>query len=420
MPDDTLVRMDAKEILEWDRTLAQVLQSQIKNTEMFEDFTDAEINIFAKYAHPYHIDKGMPILKEGDVDCYMCIVTKGVVDIYRESSDGSRVKISAVNQGQSIGEMSLLDGLPNSATAIAATECSVVLISKKHMMTLTQEHPEVGILFLWKLGEFMSLRLRCTSGMLADTTIHKASLKVSRDEARQSSHRKSTFLSGMSHELRTPLNAIIGYTELLKEIEEESGRDDCKHDLDKILSAGKHLLELINNVLDLSKVEAGKMEVYQEKFELLPFLDDIQHTVLPLVHKNKNHLALIVETDCDVICIDKVKLKQVLLNLLSNASKFTHNGKIEFKISDHVEHGWLIFSIADNGKGMTSNEISQLFIPFSQANVNIQREFGGTGLGLSISQRLTEIMQGEIMVESEVGKGSTFKVRLPAVNPTLS
>ena len=238
-------------------------------------------------------------------------------------------------------------------------------------------------------------------------------LGVARDQALEASRAKSTFLAQMSHELRTPLNAIIGYSELLQEDASDPGQVE---DLGRIHAAGKHLLTLINDVLDLSKIEAGRIELCPETFELEKFLADLAMTVRPLIDKNRNTLALETDGPPGVMHTDPTRLKQCLLNLLSNASKFTHEGTVRLHTARETaeDREWLIFEVSDSGIGMTPEEMGKLFQAFSQANASTTRKYGGTGLGLAITRRLCQMMGGDVTVRSEPGKGSTFTIRVPA------
>ncbi len=240
-------------------------------------------------------------------------------------------------------------------------------------------------------------------------------LRVAKEAAEQANAAKSSFLANMSHELRTPLNAILGYSEMLREEAEDLGQEDFVPDLKKIHSAGKHLLGLINDVLDLSKIEAGKMELYLEPVEVRQLVDDVASTVLPMVEKNGNHLEVICPPEVQTSTTDVTKLRQVLLNLLSNASKFTKEGKVTFSVvrEKRTDKEWLAFSVKDSGIGMNEAQVSKLFQAFSQADASTTRKYGGTGLGLAISRKFCQMMGGDITVQSESGKGSTFVVQIP-------
>jgi len=229
---------------------------------------------------------------------------------------------------------------------------------------------------------------------------------------------KSQFLANMSHELRTPMNAIIGYSEMLQEdMREEPELQVYLPDAKKIHSAGKHLLSLINDVLDISKIEAGKMELYTETFNVLILVEEVVMTVQPLIKNKNNILKITLDEDVGNIHTDLTKLRQILFNLLSNAAKFTEEGTITLSVvleeNDADEHKWIRFCVYDQGIGMTSEQIEKLFNPFTQADNSTTRKYGGTGLGLTITKRFTEMMGGTIQVQSEYEKGSVFTIHLP-------
>jgi signal transduction histidine kinase/CheY-like chemotaxis protein len=234
--------------------------------------------------------------------------------------------------------------------------------------------------------------------------------------AEEASRAKSTFLANMSHELRTPLNAIIGYSEMLEEETRESGKSDSVQDLRKIQSAGKHLLSLINDVLDLSKIEAGKMGLHLENFEVAPLIDEMTTTLQPAAAKNGNTIHVHVANSLGGMRADVTKVRQILFNLLSNACKFTDHGTISVDVDQTKVEGrdWVRFRVSDTGIGITAKQKENLFHEFSQADASIARKYGGTGLGLAITYRFVQLMKGRISVESEPGKGATFTVHLPA------
>ena len=219
----------------------------------------------------------------------------------------------------------------------------------------------------------------------------------------------------MSHELRTPLNAIIGYSEMLHELSEEQGLADFSRDLNKIQDAGRHLLRLISDVLDLSKIEAGKLEIYLEDVQLPDLVEEVRVIVDPLAAKSSNRLEINCPDDIGNLLTDRTKLKQSLLNLLSNASKFTSNGTVALDV-EHETRGpgsFVTFIIRDSGIGMTQEQIARLFEAFAQADASTTKRYGGTGLGLAITRSFCEILGGTVTVASEPGKGSTFRITLP-------
>ena len=234
--------------------------------------------------------------------------------------------------------------------------------------------------------------------------------------AEEASRAKSTFLANMSHELRTPLNAIIGYSEMLEEEARDSEGADNIGDLQKIQFAGKHLLSLINDVLDLSKIEAGKMPLHLETFDIRLMVSEIITTLQPAIEKNKNTLRVRVADEVSAMRADVTKVRQILFNLLSNACKFTDHGTIGLDVDRKLENGqdWIRFQVSDTGIGIATKQRDNLFKEFAQADTSIARKYGGTGLGLAISYKFVQLMKGRIGVESELGKGATFTAELPA------
>ena len=240
----------------------------------------------------------------------------------------------------------------------------------------------------------------------------KNELQIAMEKARSASQAKTDFLAKVSHELRTPLNAIIGYSEMLMEEAEDDGLKTYSDDLTKIHSSGEHLLTLINDILDISKIEAGKMELYLEEFNLKKFISQVVSTAQPLVEKNRNELIVDLDDSIGTLRNDETKLRQVLLNLLSNAAKFTEEGVIKLKVSKATRNN-IKFELSDTGIGMTPKQLKNVFEEFMQAETSTSKKYGGTGLGLPISKKITEMMDGKIEIKSKVGDGTTFIITIP-------
>jgi signal transduction histidine kinase/CheY-like chemotaxis protein len=258
--------------------------------------------------------------------------------------------------------------------------------------------------------------------MLNTINANRLALQRTKQEVEAENLAKSRFLAGMSHELRTPLNAIIGYGEMLQEDIDALGDVDLSSDIEKIYAAGKYLLNTINDILDMSKIEAGKMDIYNETFYLPNMLDDIVDTLQPLLKNNKEILEVHYADELGEMCADLIKLRQILLKLLSNASQFNKgNGSISLDVlceTDEDENQWIIFCVQDHGVGLDDEQKQRLFHHFKETDMSSIRKSGGTGLGLVITYLMVQMMGGKINVESELGKGSTFTVRLPALVET--
>jgi PAS domain S-box-containing protein len=273
----------------------------------------------------------------------------------------------------------------------------------------------------------MDLRVECIEldddeviyiGTTRDITIQlqmEAEVNKAREDAIAANAAKSAFLANMSHELRTPMNAIIGYSEMLAEDAEDDGLEDLFKDLQKITAAGKHLLSLINDVLDLSKIEAGKMDLFIEVFNFSDVANEVADTAQTLVQANGNKLVVEIGEGLDNLEGDLTKTRQMLFNLISNAAKFTENGTItlsgeKYEIRDS---DWVRFSVSDTGIGIPADKLETIFLEFSQADDSTTRNYGGTGLGLSLTRRFAQMMGGEILVESKEGSGSRFIIEFP-------
>jgi len=269
---------------------------------------------------------------------------------------------------------------------------------------------------LQRANDELKTRTRELEGEIIHRKQTQEELLKAKHAAEDASRAKSAFLANMSHELRTPLNAIIGYSEMLEEETRDSGKLENQQDLRKIQSAGKHLLSLINDVLDLSKIEAGKMGLHLETFDVSLMVEEMVTTLQPAIAKNANNVQVRMAGDVGMMRADATKVRQILFNLMSNACKFTDHGTISLDVSQSAMEGqeWIRFRVKDTGIGISAKQQEKLFQEFSQADATISRKYGGTGLGLAISHRFVQMMKGRIGVESQPGQGSTFTVYLPA------
>ncbi len=264
--------------------------------------------------------------------------------------------------------------------------------------------------FVGSMADLASLALEACNRKQAQEDLEEA-----KEAAEAANKAKSYFLANMSHEIRTPLNAIIGYSEMLQE-DEERGVAHLVPDLRRIHSAGKHLLSLISDILDLSKIEAGKMELVIERFEVSGLVTDIAATMRPVVERNQNRFEVARNGELGLMTADKTRVRQIVLNLLGNAAKFTQAGGVTLEVSREVVRGgdWMRFSVSDTGIGISAEQLKSLFQEFRQGDPSATRKYGGTGLGLAISKKFCQMMGGHILVDSDLNKGATFIVRMPA------
>lgn len=287
-------------------------------------------------------------------------------------------------------------------------------------MDAITEHADLMEMQLLEIQEHLELKVQERTSELAEKN---AELYQARDVAEQAritaemaNRAKTSFLTNISHELRTPLNAVIGYGEILLDEMNAKNFASWARDMDKILAAALHLLSLINDILDISKLEAGKVSIHLETFNIEDLIEEITLIVRPLIQQKQNVLRVQMTGQIGEVYTDSTKVRQILFNLLSNAAKFTECGEIRLSLREENTpdgNNWMVFSVTDQGIGMSAEQVKRLFQPFMQADSSITRKFGGTGLGLAISKAFSEILGGYITIHSELNKGSTFTVFLP-------
>jgi len=303
-------------------------------------------------------------------------------------------------------------GMRGAATSAAVISLCAVIGTSLGTSPFFKASVNESLLYL---QAFLSV-VTATALILAGVLSERYRAEQSERESQAATQAKSAFLAKMSHELRTPLNAIIGISEMLRDDARALKRDDEIEPLERVLRGGRHLLALINDILDLSKIEAGKMELHLEAFPVAPLIEGVIKTIQPLAAKSGNELTVSCPSGVGAMRADQTRMRQALLNLVGNANKFTERGKVTISVRRTSEGGrdWITTAVADSGIGMTPEQVGQLFQEFMQVDASTTRKYGGTGLGLAISRGICRMMGGDITVESEVGRGSTFTIRLPA------
>jgi signal transduction histidine kinase len=455
-------------------TLTQIIGENSSSALVFDDSISAENTLSALRAKT-HIHSAILFTKEGEIFARFLRDTKGEIpSSIKPEKTGYRFEINTlllfndiVLHGERIGSILIQADLDELYSRLRRYGLMVLLVTmvaggvvfllarrlqrtisepilhlsavaktvseeKNYTVRATgeQRQDEFGILFtgfnemlsqiqsrdnkLQEYQEHLEEQVSVRTALLTDMNID---LTAARDAALEATKIKSAFLANMSHELRTPLNAIIGYSEMLIEQLEDRRDETIIPDLNKIQGAGKHLLELISEILDISKIEAGKISLHLEIFDLYAMAKEVVQLMQPLMLTNKNSLVLLCPKEIGFFYGDLTKVRQTVLNLLSNASKFTEQGTITFEVGREIqdEAEQVLITVSDTGIGMTPEQTKKLFQAFVQADVSTTRKFGGTGLGLAISRHYCRMMGGDITVESELNNGSTFIVNLPVI-----
>jgi signal transduction histidine kinase len=409
----TLDRMPSPEMLvRWFETAMAVLRAAPGTPEFFQQTAQALVDLVG-------LDRGLVLLLHGDAWQVMARAFRDEGGQGREFS--YTILRHVVEEKRTFFQSSVKNDSAESLQGVQTVVASPIFDAAEKVIgavygsrSLSARRTEIGPLEAQLVQLLASI---VSTGLVRhESEAESTRLRVAVEAAAQADAAKSAFLATMSHELRTPLNAIIGYSEMLQEQAEDLGEQDFINDLGKIQSSAKHLLALINDILDLSKIEAGRMELHLETFDLGPEVDVVKTTVMPLAEKNGNVLKVECPTTIGEIHSDVTRVKQCLLNLLSNACKFTKGGTVGLQVARLPRNGadWLQFRVWDTGIGMTPQQMAGLFEPFKQADAGTTRKYGGTGLGLAITRRFCRMMGGDVTVQSELGKGSTFTMQVPA------
>lgn len=395
------------------------LAAQIATTDMFADFSSDELSIVTDYAEICDAPAGSVILREGESNPRLCLILEGSISIIKGLEGEAGNTVATLSVGKTLGEMSLMDGLPYSASAVADRDTRLVVFEQDRLNRLAKSYPALYTRIIGELTRQISARLRHTTDLLANHLSKSSELTAAMNEALRSARTRSSFAIDMGQQMRTPLNAITGYADLLGDDVESGDAEAAREDIARIREACEVLTRLVTDILDLSKIEAGRVELQLEEIGVSYLLSELATSMQPIVTRRGNVLQIECPQNIGTIRADEIQLRQVLANLLENAAAHTREGVITIGASPFCdeEGDWVIFSVRDTGQGMTREQTEKLFKRFSGSDGSVRARYGGTGLGLAISQSLCRMFGGDIRVESEYGVGTEFTVKLPRVSP---
>lgn len=398
-------------------TDAHEIASLMAGAEIVSELVESAISTVSAYARLYRAPAGTMILKEGAVSPTLCLIVDGSVDIIKELGESVPRTVATLSAGKSLGEMSVLDDLPFSATACATEDTRLIVFEKSDLNQLARDYPQVHNQIIYGLTKEVTERLRRTTDVLASHLSRTDELTGALNIALRAAQSRSSFVADMSHQMRTPLNAIMGYADLLQDDIDAGDLPSAKSDIISIREACEIMARLVTDILDLSKIEAGQVKLRLEEIGIDYLLQNLVIACEPLAKKRNNRIVVLCSEDAGMIKADEIQLRQMLFNLLENAATHTENGEIRLSATavERDNGQWIEFRVVDNGRGMSPEQVDNIFGRFSGVDSHVRAKYAGTGLGLAISQSLCRMFGGEISVESELGKGTILTVSLPRV-----